>query len=170
MFSYSSFPVHSIAFHAGNSYSWICLTQGSRRPFQKWDLMKKRTVHIRITNTLRALRSPLLQLGWLPVAAAQPPSPVRLSATLWTAACPAPVSVLCCLLEFAQTHDPCVGGAVQASHSLLPFLLLSSIFPSIGVVSKESALCVRWPEYWSFSFTSSPSNNIQYWFPLGLTH
>ena len=34
-----------------------------------------------------------------------------------------------------------------------PFLLLSSIFPSTGVFSKESTLCVRWPKYWSFSFT-----------------
>ena len=37
-------------------------------------------------------------------------------------------------------------------------LLLSSIFPSIRVFSNESALCIRWPEYWSFSFNVSPSN------------
>ena len=39
-----------------------------------------------------------------------------------------------------------------------PLLLLPSIFPSIGVFSNESALCIRWPKYWSFSFTNSPSN------------
>ena len=37
-------------------------------------------------------------------------------------------------------------------------LLLPSIFPSIGVFSNESALCIRWPKYWSFSFNISPSN------------
>ena len=39
-----------------------------------------------------------------------------------------------------------------------PLLLLSSIFPSIRVFSNESALCIRWPKYWSFSFSISPSN------------
>ena len=39
-----------------------------------------------------------------------------------------------------------------------PFLLLSSIFPSITVFSNESALHIRWPKYWSFSFSISPSN------------
>ena len=40
----------------------------------------------------------------------------------------------------------------------LPLLLLPSIFPSIRVFSKESALCIRWPKYWSFSFSIGPSN------------
>ena len=39
-----------------------------------------------------------------------------------------------------------------------PLLLLPSIFPSMVVFSKESALCIRWPKYWSFSFSISPSN------------
>ena len=39
-----------------------------------------------------------------------------------------------------------------------PCLLLPSIFPSFGVCSNESALCIRWPKYWSFSFNISPSN------------
>ena len=39
-----------------------------------------------------------------------------------------------------------------------PLLLLPSIFPSIKVFSNESALCIRWPKYWSFSFNISPSN------------
>ena len=41
----------------------------------------------------------------------------------------------------------------SSSLSVALFLLLSSIFPSIGVFSKESTLCIRWPKYWSFSFT-----------------
>ena len=40
-----------------------------------------------------------------------------------------------------------------------PFLLPSSIFPSIRVFSNESVLCIRWPKYWSFSFSISPSND-----------
>ena len=48
-------------------------------------------------------------------------------------------------------------------------LLLPAIFRSIGVFSKESALCVRWPKYRSFSFSLSPSNEYQGWFPLGLS-
>ena len=39
-----------------------------------------------------------------------------------------------------------------------PFLLLPSIFPSIRAFSNESVLCIRWPKYWSFSFSISPSN------------
>ena len=48
-------------------------------------------------------------------------------------------------------------------------LLLPSIFPSSKVFSNESVLCIRWPKYWSFSFSISPLMNIQGWFPLGLT-
>ena len=47
---------------------------------------------------------------------------------------------------------------MQPSHPLSPLLLLLSIFPSISVFSNEVALLIRWPEYWSFSFSISPSN------------
>ena len=58
---------------------------------------------------------------------------------------------------------------MPCNHPILcqPFLLLPSVFPSIRVFSSESALCITWPEYWSFSI--SPSMNIQGWFLLGLT-
>ena len=48
-------------------------------------------------------------------------------------------------------------------------LLLPSIFPRIRVFSNESDLHIRWPNCWSFSFTSVPPTNIQDWFPFGLT-
>ena len=64
--------------------------------------------------------------------------------------------VLHSLQEFAQIHVHWVGDAIQPSHPLLPLLLLSSVFPSIRVFSHESALQVRWPNYWSFSI--SPTN------------
>ena len=50
-----------------------------------------------------------------------------------------------------------------------PLLLLSSIFPSIKVFSNESALCIRWPKYWSFSFNISPSNEHPGLISLGWT-
>ena len=62
------------------------------------------------------------------------------------------------LLESTQTHVHCVGGAIQPSHPLLSSLLLPSIFPSIKVFPNESALHIKWPKYWSFSFNIRPSN------------
>ena len=49
---------------------------------------------------------------------------------------------------------------MPSNHLILchPLLLLPSIFPSIRIFSSESALCIRWPKYWSFSFNISPSN------------
>ena len=51
-----------------------------------------------------------------------------------------------------------VSDAIRPSHPLFPLLRLPSIFPSISVFSNESALRIRWPKYWSFSFSISPSN------------
>ena len=65
------------------------------------------------------------------------------------------------LLEPAQTHVHRVSDAIQTSHPHLicrTLLLLPSIFPSIRVFSNESVLPIRWPKYWSFSFSISPSN------------
>ena len=65
------------------------------------------------------------------------------------------------LPELAQIHVHCIRDAIQPSHplsSVCPPLLLPSIFPSISVFSNESVLCIRWPKYWSFSFSISPSN------------
>ena len=62
------------------------------------------------------------------------------------------------LPEFTQTYVHWVGDAIQPSPPLSSPLLLPSIFPSIRVFSNESALHIRWPKYWSFSFNISPSN------------
>ena len=84
-------------------------------------------------------------------------SPVRLFATSWTAACQASLSVInsWSLLKLMSFES------VMPSNRLilcLPLLLLPSIFPSIRVFSNESVLHMRWPEYRSFSFSISPSN------------
>ena len=62
------------------------------------------------------------------------------------------------LLKFPQTHVHWVGDAIQPSHPLLSPSPPPSIFPSIRVFSNESVLHTRWPKYWSFSFSISPSN------------
>ena len=62
------------------------------------------------------------------------------------------------LLEFTQTHW--VSDAIQPSHPLSSPLLLPPIPPSIRVFSNESTLCMRWPKYWSFSFSIIPSKEI----------
>ena len=53
-----------------------------------------------------------------------------------------------------------IKSVMPSNHLILghPLLLLPSIFPSIRVFSNESALCIRWPKYWSFSFSIRPSN------------
>ena len=62
------------------------------------------------------------------------------------------------LLELAQTHV--IESVMPSNHLILcsPLLLLPSIFASISVFSNESTLRIRWPKYWSFSFSISPSN------------
>ena len=65
------------------------------------------------------------------------------------------------LPEFTQTHAYRVSDVIQQSHPLSSPLLLPPIPPSIRVFSNESTLRMRWPKYWSFSFSISPSNEHQ---------
>ena len=62
------------------------------------------------------------------------------------------------LPESTQTHVHWVGDAIQLSHPLSSPLLPPPILPSIRVFSNESTLSIRWPKYWSFSFSISPSS------------
>ena len=84
-------------------------------------------------------------------------SHVRLFATQWTAAHQASLSI-------TNSRSPpkpmSVHSVMPSNHLILcrPRLLLPSIFPSIKVFSNESALRIRWPKYWSFSFNISPSS------------
>ena len=75
----------------------------------------------------------------------------------WTAAQQAPLSytISRSLLKFMSIESVMLSNHFVPCHSLL---LLSSIFPSIKVFSNESDLLIRWPKYWSFSFSISPSN------------
>ena len=62
------------------------------------------------------------------------------------------------LPELIQIHVHRLTDATQPPHPLLALLLLPSIFPSIRVFSSESVVHIRWPKYWSFNFSNSPSN------------
>ena len=68
--------------------------------------------------------------------------------------------VLHYLLEFAHIHVYWVGNAIEPFQPLLPSSPLPSLFPSISIFSNESALRIRWPKYWSFSFSIIPSKEI----------
>ena len=84
-------------------------------------------------------------------------SHVQLPATPWTAACQDSLFITnsWSLLKLVSIQS-----VMPSSHLILcrPLLLLPSIFPSIRVFSNELALCIRWPKYWSFSFSISPSS------------
>ena len=92
----------------------------------------------------------------LPSVSVQSLSRVRLFATSWTTAHQASLSITNC----QSLPKPMSIELVMPSNHLIlccPLLLLPSIFPSIRVFSNESALRIRWPKYWSFSFHISPA-------------
>ena len=84
-------------------------------------------------------------------------SRVQLFATPWTAVRQASLSIT---NSWSLPKLTSIESVMPSNHLILchPLLLLPSIFPSIRVFSNESALCIRWPNYWSFSFSLSPSN------------
>ena len=83
-------------------------------------------------------------------------SHVQLFATLVSTACQVSLSftISWSLLKFMSIESEMLSNHLILCHQLL----LPSIFPSIRVISNESVLCIRWPKYWSFSFSNSPSN------------
>ena len=105
-------------------------------------------------------------------------SPVQLFVTPWIAAHQASLSFS---ISWSLLKLMSIELVMLSNHLILPLLpisshpllLLLSIFPGIRVFFffffNESALCIRWPKYWSFIFSISLPMNIQGWFPLGLT-
>ena len=113
----------------------------------------------------------VIRLKWDQISSVQSLSRLRLFATPWTAACQASLSIINSrsLLKLISMEL-----VMPSNHFILwrPFLL-PSIFPSIRVFSNESALHIRWPKYWSFSFSISPSSEYSglisfriHWFDL----
>ena len=101
-------------------------------------------------------------------SSAQLLSRVQLFAVPWIAACQASLSITNSQSLLKLTF---IESVMTSKHLILcrPLLLPPPIFPSIRVFSNKSVFCIRWPKYWNFSFSISPSNEyIQGWFPLGL--
>ena len=95
-------------------------------------------------------------LGWLQFSSVQSLSHFQLFATPWTAAWQTSLSIT----NFKSLPKLMPIELMMPSNYLIfcnP-LLLPSIFPSISVFSTDSALCIRWPKYWNFSFSISPSS------------
>ena len=75
----------------------------------------------------------------------------------WASACQASLSHT---ISQSWPKFMSIESVMPSNHLILcfPLILLPSVFPSIRVFSNESALCIRWPKYWNFSFSISPSN------------
>ena len=93
----------------------------------------------------------------LSVAAVQSLSHVQLFATPWTAAHQASLSII---ISWSLLKLMSIESVMPSNHLILchPLLLLPSIFPSIRVFSSELVPRIRWPKYWKFSFSISPSS------------
>ena len=93
-----------------------------------------------------------------PVPSVQSLSHVRLFVTPWTAARQASLSIT---NSWSLPKLMSIESVMPSKHLILcrPLLLMPSIFPRIRVFSNESILPIRWPKYWSFSFSTSPSNS-----------
>ena len=96
-------------------------------------------------------------LKWVQFSSIQSFSNVQLFVTPWTAACQASLSIT---NSWSLPKLRSIESVMPSNHLILclPFLFLPSIFPSIRVFSNESILHIRWPKYWSFGFSISPSN------------
>ena len=127
------------------------------------NMLPKLTLYIRsgphvegreITSWISHLETNLLGLQFSSV---QSLSCVRLFVTPWTTAHQASLSITNSKSSLKLMSIELV---MPSNHLILcrPLLPLPSIFPSIRVFSNKSALCIRWPKYWSFSFNISPSN------------
>ena len=109
-------------------------------------------LQIEITNTVK-----IIIFHNLTISSVQALSHVWLFVTPWTAACQASLSIT---NSWSPPKPMSLESVMPSNHLILcrPFLLLPSTFSSIRVFSNESALCIKWPKYWSFSFSISPSN------------
>ena len=146
MFSLRSFIISGLMF---KSWIWLNLCEWYKTEVQ---LHSSKWVSIAF---LKILFFP--SLNCLAVVVDQLLSHVRLSETPGTAVHQASLSFT---ISWNLLKLMSIESVMPSNHLILchPFLLLPSIFPSIRVFSNESALHIRWPKYWSFSFSISPSS------------
>ena len=104
-------------------------------------------------------------LNLMIVVVVQSPSFVQLFVSPWTAAHQTSLSIT---ISWSLPKFMSIESVMPANHFILcgPLLFLSSIFPSIRIFSSELAVCIRCPNYWSFSFGISPSNEYSGLIPL----
>ena len=112
--------------------------------------------------SLMAARWQILFLSWIPFSSVQSLSRVQLFATPWITACQASLSIT---NSRSLPKLMSIELVMPSSHLILcrPILLPPPIPPSIRVFSNESTLRMRWPKYWSFSFSINPSNEHSGW-------
>ena len=130
---------------------------------------------LKISNTLLYLSKALTKISKCSIiyissqtSSVQSLSHIWLFVTPWTSACQASLSIT---ISWSSLKLMSIESGMPSNHFILccPLLLLHSIFPSIRVISNESALHIRWPKDWSFSFSISPSNEDSGLISLGLT-
>ena len=135
------------------------MTEQQRRlPSASMKIEPRAAMAVDLQQSLREFRVAWGTLcSWKSSGTVQLLSNVRLFAIPWTVACQASLSItnshsLLKLMPIKSVMPP--------NHLILchPLLLLPSIFPSIRVFSNESVLPIRWPRYWSFNLSISPSN------------
>ena len=138
---------------------WLLITFCHPKPTQFYILPMERITLLLLPTWKVPWYFPfsLFILGLLIVVAVQSLSHIWLFVTPWTTARQASLSSTICqsLLKFMSIES-----VMPSNHLILcgSLLLLPSVLPNIRVFSSELALCIRWPKYWSFSFSTSPSS------------
>ena len=156
IFSFSE-ELHSI----GNTLPWAPLMAytfaSSKQIFQGQISPLQRGLPLTTLAKLCDLSTLFFCFGLYFFVVVQLLSPVWLFATPWTAACQASLSFT---IVWSLVKLMSIESVIPSNHFIFcsRLLLLPSIFPRIRVFSNESALHIRWPKYWSFSFSISPSN------------
>ena len=133
--------------------------------FKNWEVREEKVPREAIYQ-LKTIQNEIMKR--MSFSSVQSLSRVRLFATPWIAARQAPLSITNSWSSFGLTS---IESVMPSSHLILcrPLLHLPPIPPNIRVFSNESTLCMRWPKYWSFSFSIVPSKEYQDWSPLGWT-
>ena len=125
-----------------------------RQDWSEWAWTRFIIKYLLLTNLCNCV---ILELHFCSFSSDQLLSHIRLFVTPWAAACQASLSIT---NSWSLLRLMPIESAMPSNHLILchPLLLLPSVFPSIRVFSNESVLHIRWPKYWSFSFSISPSN------------
>ena len=141
----------------GNTFLSPSLSPRENYPLTKveGELILRNVINYNLKSLLIPTKSAHLDASYTHQFSSVQVSHIQLFVTPWTATCQASLSITNSLLKLVS-----IKSVMPSNHLILchPLLLPPLIFPSIRVFSNESALCIRWPEHWSFSFSINPSN------------